>query len=213
LLISFVRRWPLLSLLTYFYFFRSICIVVLQVFHAQKELAAQVPNLGHIHKLVPCFKRKHPEMCASLLSVCNELAGNEQGVRCFAGFESIALIKIGLQSTSPSALAAGMWFMDKLFEGNQSALVAQAVKCGLPQQLLDMLKSQLDHIEGGSAAKAHVVAALKAMALDLSYGEQVNAVLDKCDWWATYKEQKHDLFITQSNVAGYLTGPTVAVAG
>lgn len=30
--------------------------------------------------------------------------------------------------------------------------------------------------------------------------------------WATYKDQKHDLFISDRNVAGYLTGP-MGVAG
>ena len=31
--------------------------------------------------------------------------------------------------------------------------------------------------------------------------------------WATYKDQKHDLFITDSNVAGYLTAGMGGVAG
>mmetsp|Transcript_15543 Transcript_15543/g.46103 ORF Transcript_15543/g.46103 Transcript_15543/m.46103 type:complete len:2307 (-) Transcript_15543:50-6970(-) len=191
----------------------TITEALVKVFHAQKELAAQVPGLGHVHKLMPCFKRKHPEMSASLLSVCNELASNEQGVRCFAGMDSISYIKMGIQSTVPSALASGMEMMAKLFEANAPPLVAQAVKAQLPQVMLDILKGQLDTIEGGSAAKAHCVKALKAMSRDLTHGEAVTAVLDACSWWATYKDQRHDLFITQSSVAGYLTGPTAKVAG
>lgn len=62
---------------------------------------------------------------------------------------------------------------------------------------------------GGSAAKAHCVSALKAMARDLTHGQTITETLDACDWWGMYKEQRHDLFITNSSVAGYLTGPTV----
>jgi DnaJ family protein C protein 13 len=186
---------------------------MVKVFNAQKELAAQIPGLGHLHKLVPCFKRKHAEMSASLLSVCNELAGNDQGVRCFASIDCVGPIKMGLSVTLPSALSSGMELVSKLFEANQAPLVAQAIKVEMPQKLLEILKSQLDTIEGGSAAKAHCVQALKAMGRDLTHGEAVNEILDACAWWATYKDQRHDLFITQSSVAGYLTGPTAKVAG
>ena len=58
----------------------------------------------------------------------------------------------------------------------------------------------------GSAAKANLVAALKAMARDLAQGEAVSAVLDASPIWATYRDQRHDLFLTNTAVAGYLTG-------
>lgn len=95
-------------------------------------------------------------------------------------------------------------------------------------------------IEHSNAAKAHLVKALKALTRlqrlvqrhcsqsyrDLTHGEDIAQKLDKCPWWATYKgtdsselrnslisEQRHDLFISSTPVAGYLTGPTAAVAG
>ena len=37
-------------------------------------------------------------------------------------------------------------------------------------------------------------------------------ILDKSEVWTSYKDQKHDLFISDRNVAGYLTGP-MGVAG
>lgn len=51
------------------------------------------------------------------------------------------------------------------------------------------------------------------MCRDLDVGDDVATVLDKCPWWATYKDQKHDLFIGNNQTAGYLMGPTAAVAG
>merc|ERR1712166_200359 len=103
--------------------------------------------------------------------------------------------------------------MCKLYESNQSALVAQALRCKLPQFLLELLKAKLDTIECASAAKAHCVKALKAMSRDLNHGAAVEEILAACEWWVSYKDQRHDLFITQSTTAGYLTGPTTGVSG
>ena len=42
---------------------------------------------------------------------------------------------------------------------------------------------------------------------------QVNELLDGSKVWSAYKDQKHDLFITNAPTAGYLTGPVSGVAG
>ena len=65
----------------------------------------------------------------------------------------------------------------------------------------------------GQAAKANLVAALKAMARDVTHGEAVSVILDASPVWAAYRDQRHDLFLTSTAVAGYLTGPTAQVAG
>lgn len=57
--------------------------------------------------------------------------------------------------------------------------------------------------------KAQIVAALKAMTHNLHYGDQVTHLLNSNAVWAEYRDQKHDLFITDSNVRGYLTGKTI----
>lgn len=57
-----------------------------------------------------------------------------------------------------------------------------------------------------SKVKAQIVAALKAMTSNLQYGDQVSHLLNSNPIWAEYRDQKHDLFITDSNVRGYLTG-------
>ena len=41
---------------------------------------------------------------------------------------------------------------------------------------------------------------------------QVEEILEKSPTWAAYKDQKHDLFIQDTTIAGYLTGP-IGVAG
>lgn len=54
--------------------------------------------------------------------------------------------------------------------------------------------------------KAQIVKALKAMQMSLQHGEEVSSVLNESRVWAEYKDQKHDLFITNAPIAGYLTG-------
>ena len=41
---------------------------------------------------------------------------------------------------------------------------------------------------------------------------QINDILEASAVWKIYKEQKHDLFLSDNSVAGYLMGPT-GVAG
>lgn len=54
--------------------------------------------------------------------------------------------------------------------------------------------------------KAQIVAALKAMTHNLNYGDKVSHLLNSNQVWAEFRDQKHDLFITDTNVRGYLTG-------
>lgn len=57
--------------------------------------------------------------------------------------------------------------------------------------------------------KAQIVAALKAMTHNLNYGDRVAHILNGSPIWAEFKDQKHDLFITDTNVRGYLTGKSL----
>jgi DnaJ family protein C protein 13 len=51
------------------------------------------------------------------------------------------------------------------------------------------------------------------MAKDLANGEKILEMLNSSPVWSAYKDQKHDLFISSTPVAGYLTGPTSGIAG
>ena len=72
--------------------------------------------------------------------------------------------------------------------------------------LLNLLEGRLDSIENPGTTKAQIVKALKAMTRSFQLGEKVNAILEKSTVWAEYKDQKHDLFISNAPTLGYLTG-------
>lgn len=49
------------------------------------------------------------------------------------------------------------------------------------------------------------------MTHNLSYGDKVSQLLNSNHIWAEFRDQKHDLFITDTNVRGYLTGKTAII--
>lgn len=72
--------------------------------------------------------------------------------------------------------------------------------------LLNILEGRLDILENPAMTKAQIVKALKAMTRSFTLGEKVNAILEKSSVWAEYKDQRHDLFISNTPTANYLTG-------
>jgi len=184
------------------------------LFRAQNELVNQIAGLGHINKIVACMPNKSDERQGSLLRMCNEFAESPACIRAFATTSFMGPVKEAMQGCTRSALAPALEMISKCVDENtHPVFVAQAVESKLVDYMLELLKGELDTIESGAAAKAHCVSALKMMSRDLSNGDKVEAVLKKAPWWATYKDQRHDLFITTNTTAGYLTGPTATVAG
>jgi DnaJ family protein C protein 13 len=74
------------------------------------------------------------------------------------------------------------------------------------QYLLGLLEGRLEALENPAMTKAQIVKALKAMSRSLIHGDRVAAILNKSPVWSEYKDQRHDLFISSTHTAGYLTG-------
>lgn len=64
----------------------------------------------------------------------------------------------------------------------------------------------MNNMENPAMTKAQIVGALKSMCTSQIWGDKVVSILDSNSVWAEYKEQRHDLFITNTHVSGYLTG-------
>lgn len=189
----------------------SECLAVL--LSTQNELAAQIPALGHLPRIVAAMNRSDPDIIAACLQVVNHCAANAVCLRSMGTFKSIGPIKHALQKAPTSILMIAAELCANLFEENVTEIVAQALEEDFVNFLLNFLKTGLDMAENPSAARARVVKALKAMTKDLTHGAAVTAILDQCAWWPMYRDQKHDLFLTSSSFAGYLTGPTSSIAG
>lgn len=91
-------------------------------------------------------------------------------------------------------------------------MIRQSLDCQLIPFLLKILDSRIE-AENPSMVKAQIVSALKAMTHNLNYGDKVTHLLNSNPIWAEFRDQKHDLFITDTNVRGYLTGETLSRCG
>lgn len=108
--------------------------------------------------------------------------------------------------TRRDMIAVACEALNRLFSASQEQLVKQALEADLVQYLLALLEARLELLENPAMTKAQIVKALKAMSRSVMYGDKICAILDKSTVWADYKDQKHDLFISNTPVAGYLTG-------
>ncbi|MGH0169474.1 UNVERIFIED_CONTAM: hypothetical protein FKN15_056901 [Acipenser sinensis] len=127
-----------------------------------------------------------------------------------ASLETIGPLMTGMKVRSDMAGLA-CEALNRMFQKEQTDLVAQALRVELVPYLLRLLEGiGLETLDNPAATKAQIVKALKSMTRSLQYGEQVNEILSRSNVWSAFKDQKHDLFISESQTAGYLTGPGVA---
>ncbi|XP_064598102.1 dnaJ homolog subfamily C member 13-like isoform X2 [Liolophura sinensis] len=185
----------------------TVTTAVVCLFQAQSNLIDQVPQMGYIPKVFKSMTNKNDAIPKSAIQIAHQLAQNETCVRSMAQIDCIAPFKTAMKLRRDMiALAAEA--LSKMFERGEDELVQQALQAELVPFLLRLLEGGLQALENPAATKAQLVKALKAMQRSLQFGEQVTSMLDKSTVWKEYRDQKHDLFITDSNISGYLTGPT-----
>lgn len=96
-----------------------------------------------------------------------------------------------------------------IFSHIQDSLVRQSLECMLIQFLLGLLKSRVNSSKNSTTVIAQIVSALKTMAQNLNYGDQVLHVLNSDPIWAEFKDQNHDLFIMDSHTRGMIAGKLI----
>uniref|UniRef100_A0A3B4F307 DnaJ heat shock protein family (Hsp40) member C13 n=1 Tax=Pundamilia nyererei TaxID=303518 RepID=A0A3B4F307_9CICH len=176
------------------------------LFSTQCQLADQVPPLGHLPRILAALNHKNNAVPKSSIRLIHVLSDNELCVRSMASLETIGPLMTGMKVRADMAGLA-CEALNRMFQKEQTDLVAQALRVELVPYLLKLLEGiGLETLENPSATKAQIVKALKSMTRSLQYGEQVNEILAKSSVWSAFKDQKHDLFISESQTAGYLTG-------
>uniref|UniRef100_A0A8C4HD35 J domain-containing protein n=1 Tax=Dicentrarchus labrax TaxID=13489 RepID=A0A8C4HD35_DICLA len=176
----------------------------------QSQLADQVPPLGHLPRVLAALNHKNNAVPKSSIRLLHVLSDNELCVRSMASLETIGPLMAGMKCR-PDMAGLACEALNRMFQKEQTELVAQALRVELVPYLLKLLEGiGLETLDNPSATKAQIVKALKSMTRSLQFGEQVNEILARSSVWSAFKDQKHDLFISESQTAGYLTGPGVA---
>ncbi|XP_064389866.1 dnaJ homolog subfamily C member 13-like [Halichondria panicea] len=181
------------------------------LFTAQPSLADQVPPLGHIPRILARMKADNEVIPKACLQVTHILADSEVCVRTMSKCDTVVPLICAMKKRKDSVHVAAET-IKKLYDLMIPELVVQAVNGELIPFLLKLLEDPLSECDKPSAAKALIAESLKNMAKDLANGERILEILEKSPVWSAYKDQKHDLFLTNTTVSGYLTGPS-GVAG
>ncbi|RWS30301.1 dnaJ subfamily C member 13-like isoform X2 [Leptotrombidium deliense] len=178
---------------------------------SQPALLDLIPPMGYIKSFIDNLSNKKSEDASkSCLLVIHQLANSKLCVNAIAQIEdSVSQIIVAMKSDETVASIA-CETLDKLFIRENDELILQAIKADLIPFLLCLLDSNKS--KQSSSTKAIVVQLLKNMSQSQTYGQQILAILDRSEVWLEFRNQKHDLFITNSQTAGYLTG-TANVAG
>ncbi|XP_046608377.1 dnaJ homolog subfamily C member 13 isoform X1 [Neodiprion virginianus] len=181
---------------------------------AQPALADQVPSLGHIPKLCRQMSvpNSQPAVYKAAILILHQLAASEICITSICQTECISPLKYAMQSRK-DMIAIACEALNRLFSTNEDRLVKQALEAQMVPYLLTLLEGRLDTIDNPGTTKAQIVKALKAMTRSLLLGEKITAILDKSSVWAEYKDQMHDLFISNTPTAGYLTAGVPVSAG
>ncbi|GFN83676.1 Dnaj homolog subfamily c member 13-like, partial [Plakobranchus ocellatus] len=183
------------------------------LFQAHSSLLDQVPSLGYIPRIFHIMEgSKVNAVPKSAVQVVHQLSYSELCIRSMASIECVAPIKRAMKIRR-DVIGLAAEALAKMFEKGEDELVKQALAAEMIPFLLKLLEGGLEAMEKPAATKAQIVKALKAMQRSLVHGEKVSEILDKSSVWKEYKDQRHDLFISDTNIAGYLTAGAPSVAG
>ncbi|XP_032807043.2 dnaJ homolog subfamily C member 13 isoform X1 [Petromyzon marinus] len=188
----------------------TVTTAAVALLSTQPQLAEQLPPLGHLPKLLLALNHRNNAIAKSAIRIVHVISDSELCVRAMASLDTIGPLIVAMRSrTDMVGLACEA--LNRMFQKDQTDLVGQALKADLVPYLLRLLEGiGLENTENPAATKAQVVKALKAMTRSLQFGEQITEILSRSTVWSAYKDQKHDLFISETQTAGYLTGPGVA---
>ncbi|KAI1292251.1 DnaJ -like protein subfamily C member 13 [Halotydeus destructor] len=191
---------------------------IASLLQAQPTLLNLVPVMGHMQSFVKNLSSPQSGIAKSCLLILRQFAESKQCVDTLVEYEdTLNQLMAGLRA-APDLTGVACEALDKMFTFNSEELVLQAIKAELIPFLLKLLDAGQSASQT-SSTKAVIVNVLKAMRDSTMYGEQVGCLLDNSTVWAEFKDQRHDLFISNvpttgyltagANVAGYLTqGPT-----
>lgn len=185
--------------------------------HSQPALSEHIPALGplpRILRLLSSSSNSTAPAAGGLLNLLNHVAGSSTCVEALARLECIGPIA-GAIRHHPEHTAIGLEALEKIISSGCSGaeeLAQQAVQVDLVPQLLTLLEESINpHLT--PSGRALVVSILKALANSRVQGTKVTSLLDQSPCWASYRDQRHDLFLQASGSALQLTGSSSGVAG
>uniref|UniRef100_A0A914YWG2 J domain-containing protein n=1 Tax=Panagrolaimus superbus TaxID=310955 RepID=A0A914YWG2_9BILA len=193
-------------------FLEPVTTALCSLIQYNKAIADQIPAQGYLPQFCTAMTSSNSRASRTALLILNELATNDYCAESLSVQPVIKGIHICMKQ-QPSLIGEAAHALKFLTKKTSSELAQQFLSSKIVPFLLELLGSSLPEVGNPGAAKAEMVDALKQVAKDLQYGQQITEILEKSPIWAQYKDQRHDLFLPASRTQA-IAGPTnVGVAG
>jgi DnaJ family protein C protein 13 len=170
--------------------------------------------MGYINKVLQSIQSDKQIYKKIGLLVLRSITCSNACLEALTQLDTIQSIVNGMRQRSADTVPVVCEALNYLFASKMSELVNQSLKSGIIPMMLDLLRGgQADLGPSPSAVKANIVQALQYMSQDEVHGQEVEAILAKSEVWKQYRDQKHDLFLSDKPIAGYLGSSSSSVAG
>lgn len=184
----------------------------------QPALLEHIPALGPLPRMLRLLSAStstSPAAVSGLLNLLNAVATSAACADLLSRLECVASIAGAIRHHSEH-IVIGLEVLEKIFKScsvGAEDLAQQSVQAELVPQLLKLLEDSVNpHLTPSGRALA--VSILKALAGSRVYGTKVTALLEQSPCWASYRDQRHDLFLQASGSAlPTLTSASAGVAG
>lgn len=159
--------------------------------------------MGHTQGFLKNLTSNKLEVVRSSLLILRQLSSNPQCVTCLTNYSHIMEHLMQAMKLDSSCIPVSCEILDRLCQLQSDSLMQRSIDSGMVQFLLKLLDSSSVQSMG---TKAVIVQVLKAMQCHPIHGADVNGLLEGSSVWSEFKDQRHDLFITNTQHAGYLRG-------
>lgn len=169
---------------------------------AHANLLTLIPPTGYIQVFIDKLKVPNAIVRKSCLRVIHKFSYNSMCVNDLIATNSAACNIGAIFNENNELVELGCDVLIKIFEYDNNDFIEQAVKHNIITQFLQILATPT----ANQTTKAKIVQILQCIQNNPLFGGQIGEILRSSNIWKDYKDQKHDLFITNDNSRQYLTG-------
>lgn len=190
-----------------------ITLALKNLLSAQPVLLESIPAMGHVQSIVEAIYTKSgkssfvSKCCLTLLS---ELGASQACVDNMSASDSLLIEIKSAMTHFVDTIDTACFGLRRIYEfsSQNDRIVQQALEVNFVSHLLDVLRDNTC-----AQSRALIVKVLKSMTNNMTYGKQIETVLNKSKVWSEYSDQRHDLFITSEPSLVAIAAPTPDIAG
>nr|CCC48508.1 putative endosomal trafficking protein RME-8, fragment [Trypanosoma vivax Y486] len=186
----------------------------LRLLQTTQNLVDYIVSIGYAQKLFMLLDCEDEVVAENALKLVREECDSATCVESFVNFDPVACL-VAYQRKHPTRLPIFLDTLQRLIShsSERANMMPLALNNRIPHLMFEWLETGLTPEVCGdlapAAVRALIIKVLKAMLAlqDPIHGPQLEAILASNPIWEKYKEQSHDLFLSNVRIGGYLDAP------